>query len=211
MGNTANKDELEHLGIRQFREPSPEKVGPLDRVAQGQVSATYGSLKRRQCLTFDEEEELVSILREMIKSERAMEDKKVRLAGRPDFNLQDAFQLLDRHAVGSVTGPQIIEALASFGIHVHKEDVYLWVRRYDKDNDGRVLFSDFSDAFTPANNAASLDLGRRIGTGAPCILMFNEETKDLFFSVLRAQFAAEEDAEISRQRVSRRPTSNVHD
>ena len=58
-------------------------------------------------------------------------------------------------AAGWVTGPQIIDALAVHGIHVHKEDAYLWVRRYDRDNDGRVLFSDFCDAFTPANVAAS--------------------------------------------------------
>ena len=52
-------------------------------------------MKRGSVITFDEEEELVGMLREMIKSERELEDQKVRLAGRPDFNLHDAFQVLD--------------------------------------------------------------------------------------------------------------------
>lgn len=48
---------------------------------------------------------MVSTLREVIKAERELEDLKVRLAGHPDFNLHDAFQLIDMHAAGWVTGP----------------------------------------------------------------------------------------------------------
>lgn len=87
----------------------------------------------------------------------------------------------------------------------------MWVRRYDHDNDGRLLFSDFSDAFTPSNVAASQDLNRRIGSGAPAHLCLDVETREHFFAVFRSALIAEEGAELTRQRVTRRPTFNVHD
>jgi Ca2+-binding EF-hand superfamily protein len=96
------------------------------------------NMKRRSAINHDEEEELVSTLREHIRMDREIEDAKIRLAGRPDFNLSDAFTILDRNAKGWVSGPEILEALHEMGVHIHKEDVYLWVRRYDKDCDGRV-------------------------------------------------------------------------
>ena len=107
------------------------------------------SMPSRSNMKFDEQEELVSALKEQIKLEKELEDAKIRLANMQDFNLMDAFQMLDKHSKGWVTGPEIHEALNELGIYPHKDDVYLFVRRYDKDSDGRILYSDFCDAFTP--------------------------------------------------------------
>jgi len=49
------------------------------------------NMKRRSAINHDEEEELVATLREHIRMDREIEDAKIRLAGRPDFNLSDAF------------------------------------------------------------------------------------------------------------------------
>lgn len=57
--------------------------------------------------------------------------------------------MIDRSGKGFVTGPEIIDALACYGVFPHKHDVYLFVRRYDRDSDGRLVYSDFCDAFTP--------------------------------------------------------------
>lgn len=116
---------------------------------------------RRTVLSFDEEEELVQALKEQLKQEKELEEMKVTLAACPDFNLMDAFQVIDKHSKGWVTGPEITEALAEFGVHPHKDDVYLWVRRYDADSDGRLLYSDFCDAFTPADTLAAQILTKR--------------------------------------------------
>jgi hypothetical protein len=67
LGNTSVKDRLEELGVAEFRQPSPVKESPLDKYNSGQVSATHHELKRRGIINFDEEEELVSSLREYIR------------------------------------------------------------------------------------------------------------------------------------------------
>ena len=61
----------------------------------------------------------------------------------------DAYQMLDRQGKGWVTGPEVNDALGDYGVFPHKEDVYLFIRHYDRDSDGRLLYSDFCDAFCP--------------------------------------------------------------
>lgn len=80
-----------------------------------------------------------------------LDEGKSRLACQNDFNLMDAYQMIDKHSKGWVTAPELIESLNELGSYPHKDDVYLFVRRYDKDGDGRVLYSDFCDAFTPSD------------------------------------------------------------
>ena len=59
--------------------------------------------------------------------------------------------MLDICNQGSVCEDKIMNALADLGVYPHKDDVYLFVRRYDKNNDGRIVFSEFIDAFKPSN------------------------------------------------------------
>jgi len=89
---------------------------------------------------------------------------RIMLSACPDFNLMDAFQVIDKHSKGWVTGPEIAEALGDFGAFPHKEDVYLFVRRYDSDSDGRLLYSDFCEAFCPKDTLSAQILTKRPAT-----------------------------------------------
>ena len=98
---------------------------------------------------------MINAFREYIRLELETNEAKSRLATQPDFNLMDAYQMLDKFSKGWVTAPEIIESLAELGMHPHKDDIFLFVRRYDKDGDGRILYSDFCDAFTPSDRDLS--------------------------------------------------------
>lgn len=54
-------------------------------------------------MTLEDEEEVVALLKEIIKNERQLEAIKVDLARNSDFNLQDAFLLIDKERKGWVT------------------------------------------------------------------------------------------------------------
>lgn len=109
----------------------------------------------------DDEEELVRAFKEQISLERELEDAKARLARQHDFNLMDAFQMLDHNSKGRINSPELVESLGDNGLYAHKDNVYLFVRRYDKDSDGKLLYSDFCDAFTPKDYASSSVLNSR--------------------------------------------------
>lgn len=127
----------------------------------------------------------------------------------------DAFQVIDKHSKGWVTAPEISEALADFGSFPHKEDVYLFVRRYDLDSDGRLLYSDFCDAFTPQDTLSAQILTKRpanyLQMGFNRINFFARDTRELLMRAFRTHFSIEETAELLRKRLSRRPQFSVHD
>lgn len=64
----------------------------------------------------------------------------------------DAFQMLDDRNLGWVSAPQILAFLFENGVYAHKDDVYHFVRRFDRDNDSRLQYSDFCEAFTPKDS-----------------------------------------------------------
>lgn len=51
--------------------------------------------------------------------------------------------MLDRYSKGFITGPELSDELVELGLNPSKVDVHLFVRRYDKDSDGRLQYSDF--------------------------------------------------------------------
>jgi len=127
----------------------------------------------------------------------------------------DAYQMLDKFSKGWVTTPEIIEALGELGAFPHKDDVQLFVRRYDKDGDGRILYSDFCDAFSPTDETIAGEMHRRpayhIQHGYCRTHFFQIETRNLFLSTFRTHFTIEEEAETLRKRLSRRPDFNIHE
>mmetsp|Transcript_17469 Transcript_17469/g.23577 ORF Transcript_17469/g.23577 Transcript_17469/m.23577 type:complete len:191 (-) Transcript_17469:110-682(-) len=123
--------------------------------------------------------------------------------------------MIDKYSKGWVTAPEILEALSDLGSYPHKDDVFLFVRRYDKDGDGRILYSDFCDAFTPSDDGMALALQRRpahhIQHGYCRTHFFLTETRNLFLSSFRSHFTIEESAELLRKRLARRPQFNIHE
>lgn len=152
--NRTRKEFRQRDLVRETPWENSARVDSLVRTAKQELLETGGPLgdgqnARSHYLRHDEEEELVSALREYIRLEQELDGAKMRLALQPDFNLMDAFQMLDKFTKGFVTAPEIIESLTDLGTHPHKDDVHLFLRRYDGDQDGRILYSDFCDAFTP--------------------------------------------------------------
>ena len=179
-------------------------------------SSSYGAQAKRQSpLKQDDEEELVRAFKEQISLEQELEDAKGRLAAQPDFNLMDAFQMLDKHAKGWITSPELVDVLGELGSYANRDNVYLFVRRYDKDSDGRILYSDFCDAFTPKAASQAITLNSRsayyIHHSYPKHEFFTRDTRELFVRTMKVHFSVEESAELLRKRLSRRPYFNAHD
>lgn len=144
-----------------------------------------------------------------------MEQCKIRLASQHDFNLMDAFQMIDLHEKGWVSVPELREALEDLGFFPKKDDVFLFVRRYDKDNDGRILFSDFCEAFSPKDALSQSALSRRPAkfrhTNMAHDQYFSKSSYDLFLRALRTHLSVEESSELLRKRFSRSAFFNAHD
>lgn len=103
-----------------------------------------GSPSRRfSPLRPSDEGELVRAFKEQISLENELEDAKNRLALQPDFNLPDAFDLLDRYNLGSLASTDLSDSLAVNGVYALSEDVFLFVKRYDRAGKGRITSLEF--------------------------------------------------------------------
>lgn len=69
--------------------------------------------------------------------------------------------MIDDSNLGWVSAPQILTFLTRSGLHVHKDDVFTFSRRFDRDNDGKILYSDFCEAFTPKDSYFKYELESR--------------------------------------------------
>jgi Ca2+-binding EF-hand superfamily protein len=73
----------------------------------------------------------------------------------------DAFSMIDLNGKSWVTAPDLRNSLEDYGFYPHVHDVLLFVRRYDRDSDGRVLYSDFCEAFCPKDPLSAGVLNQR--------------------------------------------------
>ncbi len=74
--------------------------------------------------------------------------------------------MLDPNNKGWLTGPDVLNSFELLGVQAKKDEVYLFLMRYDRDSDGRILYSDFCEAFSPRDYNSAALLSRR----APCLV-----------------------------------------
>jgi len=66
------------------------------------------------------------------------------LALKNDFNLLDGFRVIDQESKSYISQLEFKEIMERvLGLHFTKDEIYLFYKRYDKDNDGLFRYSDF--------------------------------------------------------------------
>jgi hypothetical protein len=117
-----------------------------------------------------------------------------------DFNFYDAFRFLDLNANGYITIDELKKGLGDMGVYASYDELDLFIKRYDKNRDGMLRFSEFCDAFTPIDPYYISMLNRR-GTGNLRASMYNRgevfsmsttmDLKEVWRTHLRVEASAE--------------------
>jgi Ca2+-binding EF-hand superfamily protein len=94
---------------------------------------------------------MVNLFRDQLELEKRLERIKIDLTLRTDFNLIDAFRVFDVEGKGWITPQEVKEGLTIYGVFTNFEDLGLYFSRYDKDEDGRLRYSEFCDSFLPTD------------------------------------------------------------
>lgn len=74
----------------------------------------------------------------MVNLEREVEFAKQDLALRNDFNVFDTFRFFDQKGKTAITVGEIEEGLNELGIFPNREDIFLFIKRFDRDADGKL-------------------------------------------------------------------------
>lgn len=94
---------------------------------------------------------MVNLFREQLELEKRLERVKIDLSLRTDFNLIDAFRVFDADGKGWVSAEELREGLSQLNVFANDGDLHLFMRRYDKDGDDKLRYSEFCDSFLPTD------------------------------------------------------------
>jgi len=128
----------------------------------------------------------------------------------------DAFRIFDINSNGWISLSELRIALNEIGVYPSMDELDLFFARYDKNQDGRIRFSEFCDAFSPLdvyygtllNRRTSNNIRGRLYSRDDC---FMNDTKLEFKQVWRTHFKIETFAEQLRQRLAKRPGFNIYE
>jgi Ca2+-binding EF-hand superfamily protein len=115
-----------------------------------------------EVLLYEIEHGLAKILDKEVALSRRVELLKEDLVSRYDFSLRGSYEALVEAGDGRVDYDAFYRFLQKNSIPVIEKDILALLRRVDADRDGRLTFSEFCDAITPADTYY-----RRIAQDAP--------------------------------------------
>lgn len=153
-------------------------------------------------------------LRDFISLERELESSKIQMTMKPDFNLHDAFVIFDQCRVGAISQADLRDGLAAIGVFPTSDEVELFFKRYDTNNDHRLNFKEFSEAFIAQDNYYAHMLNRRPSNHRHACHRrddcFFADTQVEFRNMWRVHFKVEVAAEGVRQRLASSPHFNAY-
>jgi len=88
-------------------------------------------------------------VQDIIAHEKDLEVMKINLSLREDFNLIDAFGMLDQAGKGYITPGELHDVLNELELILSVDDCKMLFARYNREMDGALKYSEFTDSFMP--------------------------------------------------------------
>jgi len=111
------------------------------------VSPSRTSPTRKPVLRVYDEDQLVHGLKDQCNLEQELENAKITLAQKHDFNIRDAFDIFDVPRYGQIDAYQLRSGLNAIGVYPTSDEVDLFITRYDTDGNRRLSYHEFAAAF----------------------------------------------------------------
>ena len=139
-----------------LKSSSPMRASSANRTSGGRApspmrssgpSPSRTSPTRQPTLRLHDEDELIHCLKDLCNQEQELENAKIMLAQKHDFNLRDAFEIFDVPRYGQIDAYQFRTGLNAINVFPTAEDVELFITRYDGDGNRRLSMREFENAF----------------------------------------------------------------
>ena len=149
-----------------------------------------------------EEKQFIDYLRKAMKHESIIENMKIELSLRCDFNWEKVFRLFELEGRGFLTKEDLKIGLNQFNIFPRDLDISLLLKRYDLKNEGFLSYPDFFELIAPFSKYHKMMVeNRSINPDVKDINPdeFNSETqrciKNLFSEILNGEFELNKEKE----------------
>lgn len=92
---------------------------------------------------------ITEFLRQIVLTERKVEEIRKRLSKRSLFDIEDAFKVLDNTQEGAITEEGFQNLLEKYGIKVSTKQLENLIQRFDTDFDGKINLNEFYRGLVP--------------------------------------------------------------
>eukprot|EP00826_Nyctotherus_ovalis_P063024 TRINITY_DN9204_c0_g2_i3.p1 TRINITY_DN9204_c0_g2~~TRINITY_DN9204_c0_g2_i3.p1 ORF type:complete len:438 (-),score=115.70 TRINITY_DN9204_c0_g2_i3:197-1510(-) len=150
--------------------------------------------------------EFAPIIKEQLRIESQLEKDKAALLKQSDFNLMDAFRMIDNKDKCFVTLSEFGEAFKRLGVQGNDSSIEMLYKRYNKDCDGKFQFSDFCEMMLP-KDVSSLNIIYKRSPSGEDVPRLSKDALETFKAILRASLDLEAAGEHIRQRFSKSPVN----
>ncbi|OMJ92485.1 hypothetical protein SteCoe_4720 [Stentor coeruleus] len=137
------------LTFSDFTEILLPKQQEYARILRNRLSSESSAFDRLRVFSRETIELFLSTFRLILDSESLAERVRQRLSREPNFNLHQAFMIVDKDRNGFITIDEFQSILQSHGIFATSKDLQNLLHKYDKNHDGKVSYSEFVEEVTP--------------------------------------------------------------
>ena len=97
----------------------------------------------------NEENQFIDYLKEAMSHESKIENLKIQLCLRSDFNWEEVFRIFELEGRGFLTKEDLIIGFNKLGLYPKDLDISLLLKRYDLKNEGLISYPNFFDLIVP--------------------------------------------------------------
>jgi Ca2+-binding EF-hand superfamily protein len=149
-------------------------------------------------LSRETETKLAEVFLRLSSSEQQVESSRLSLSSSLDFDVYSTFRALDRLGLGSISSSDLLYYLDKHHYYATSDEVYLTIKQYDSDQNGRLSLDEFHNFVLPSTDPSLKSLGQtRRG-------YFSPEVEYLFIRLLQSEINLHRSAETARKSLSLR-------
>jgi len=116
---------------------------------------------KKESFTRTEKQALIQMFQDIIEHGTIIEKLKEKVIQKDDFNLIDAFGMLDEHGRGFVTPTELREQLLDLGLKTSIDEIQLFFERYNSSKEEKLKYSEFQEAIMPFDPLVAKTLGNK--------------------------------------------------
>lgn len=137
------------IRFSDFSEMLTPKQEEYARIMRNKQALNIVGLDRLKVFARDTLAVVVSVFRALFDAEIVAEQQRQKIRRLPGFNLYQVYSAIDKDKNGFVTINEFQKFLENFGVMTSPRDLMVIMQKFDKNNDGRVSYSEFIDEITP--------------------------------------------------------------
>ena len=144
-------------------------------------------------------------LKLLMEAEKEIEEIKIELAKREDFNCEDAFKIFDKENNGYLTKDDFKYGLYLLDINVDDFIINLIFKRFDLIKKDELNYPDFFDMMIPFEKIYRNNIEKRIqksNSSEQSLKLLTEETKEIMKNVLNVIIRYEQEINEKRKELS---------